>query len=174
MAAEYHRIDLSGLALSPGQGRRLHREVRPGALQLGGQRYDPVPAAVPMLLEISRTASGHAFHLTFASRLEGPCMRCLEEATVEVDVDSREVHQPSGGDEDLESPYVDGDQLDLAAWAHDALVLAAPAQLLCRPECLGLCPICGEPLNDAESADHRHGEQQDSPWAALDELRDRG
>ena len=37
--------------------------------------------------------------------------------------------------------------LDLRAWARDALALALPATLLCRPDCAGLCPVCGTDLN---------------------------
>jgi uncharacterized protein len=62
-------------------------------------------------------------------------------------------------------------ELDVAAWAHDALVLALPAQLLCRPDCRGLCPVCGAPLNDADPADHRHAAAGDPRWAKLSELR---
>ena len=59
-------------------------------------------------------------------------------------------------DEELRSPYVDDDELDVGRWAHDAAVLALPTQVLCRPDCAGLCPVCGESLNDADPADHEH------------------
>jgi uncharacterized protein len=169
MAPEYHRIDLAGLALSPGQGVRLHREVRPGALRLGGQRYEVAGGTVPILLEVSRTASGHAFHVAFSARFEGPCMRCLEDAAVPIEVEAREIHQPANGDEELESPYVDGDSLDVGGWAHDALALVAPAQMLCREDCAGLCPVCGESLNDAETGAHDHA-QPSGPFAGLGDL----
>ena len=171
MAAEYHTIDLARLSLSPGSGTRLGLDVRPGGLKLGRQRYMPAGDAVAVVLEVSRTASGHAFHLRFSADLAGPCMRCLEDASVPVEVDTREVHQPGSGDEELSSPYVDGDLLDVGAWAHDALALASPAQLLCRPDCAGLCPVCGVSLNDADPADHRHDEGGDPRWAKLGELK---
>ena len=83
-------------------------------------------------------------------------------------VDAREVDQPNGGEE-LTSPYVDGDQLDLHAWAHDAFALAMPAQVLCLPDCLGLCPQCGANLN-ADPA-HAHEAAPDPRWAKLRELK---
>ena len=64
-------------------------------------------------------------------------------------VDAREVDQP-GDAEELHSPYLEGGLLDLAAWARDALVLAMPAQIVCREECLGLCSVCGANLNEAD------------------------
>ena len=84
-------------------------------------------------------------------------MRCLEPTrAARARVDAREVDQAGGEDEELRSPYVEGDVLDVGRWAHDALALALPAQLLCRPDCAGLCPVCGESLNDADPAEHEH------------------
>jgi uncharacterized protein len=97
-------------------------------------------------------------------------MRCLEDAAVEVEVDAREVDQSGTEDEELRSPYVEDDELDLGRWAHDAAVLALPTRILCRPECAGLCPVCGESLNDADPADHEHGAGGDPRWAKLKEL----
>jgi uncharacterized protein len=171
MAAGYNTIDLSRLALSPGQGRRLEVETAPGDVSLGGQRY-VVGTRVPTRVDVSRTAIGYVLRLRFEARLAGPCMRCLEEAAVGVDVDAREVDQPSTDDEELTSPYVTDEMLDLGSWAHDALVLALPLQLLCRPDCAGLCPVCGASLNDADPADHEHGGASDPRWAKLDELRE--
>jgi uncharacterized protein len=101
--------------------------------------------------------------------LEGPCMRCLAEAGHTVAVDAREVDQP-GGVEELSSPYLEEDQLDLRAWTRDALALALPVQIVCREECLGLCSVCGEDLNRA-GPDHTHEREPDPRWAALRELR---
>jgi len=66
------------------------------------------------------------------------------------------------------SPYM-GEELDLHAWARDALALALPTQLTCRPDCAGLCPQCGANLND--EPDHRHDEAPDNRWAKLSELK---
>jgi uncharacterized protein len=170
MAAQYHSIDLARLALSSGQGRRLEIEVEPGDLDLGGARYGTVPAAVPMRLDVSRTASGHALRLSFEATVAGPCMRCLADAGVPIAVEAREVDQPGSDDEELVSPYVEGETLEVGAWAHDALVLALPAQILCRGDCAGLCAVCGASLNDAAPGEHDHGRATDPRWAKLGEL----
>ena len=83
------------------------------------------------------------------------------------DADAYEVHQPGGGEE-LTSPYMD-DELDLAAWARDALALVLPAQLTCRPDCAGLCPQCGANLN--EDPGHAHEPAPDARWSKLSELK---
>ncbi len=46
---------------------------------------------------------------------------------------------------------------------------ALPAQVLCREGCLGLCPRCGENLN--EDPAHEHPPDKDPRWSKLDELR---
>jgi uncharacterized protein len=122
-------------------------------------------------LDVSRTATGHALKLAFAGELTGPCMRCLGPARVPVEVEGREVDQPRTDDEELRSPYVTDGELDLSGWAHDALVLWMPQQLLCRPDCAGLCPVCGESLNDAAPGAHEHPSEPDPRWAKLRELK---
>ena len=164
-------VDLGALALSHGEARRVDVPVRPGELDLGGQRYGSRPPSVDARVDVSRTSGGYALRLRLGLRLEGPCTRCLEPAAVELDVDAREVDQPVTGDEELRSPYVDGEELDVGRWAHDAIALALPAKLLCRPECAGLCPVCGRSLNDADPAEHKHEEQGDPRFAKLRELR---
>jgi uncharacterized protein len=171
MAAGYHSVDLSRFALRSGEGRKLELEVDPGELDLGGQRYVVRSGTVPVRLDLSRTAAGYAVRMRLVAHVDGPCMRCLEDADVPVEIDIREVDQPRTADEELTSPYISDDELELARWAHDALALALPFQLLCRPDCKGLCPACGVPLNDADPAEHEHGTEPDPRWAKLRELK---
>ena len=164
-------IDLSRLSLAHGEGKRLDLPVRLEPVELGGQTYVANPAAPTVRLEISRPSGGFAFRLRFPVHLEGPCMRCLEPATLDLEVESREVDQAHTDDAELRSPYVDEDELDIGRWAHDATLLALPTRILCRPDCKGLCPVCGESLNDSDPADHDHGGSTDPRWAALDQLK---
>src|SRR5262245_66068271 len=105
MAAQYHNIELARLALASGEGRRLEIELEPGALELGGQRYETVPALIPARLDVSRTASGHAFRLAFDATVARPCMRCLADARAALQIASREVVPPRSGYEDLPSTH---------------------------------------------------------------------
>lgn len=163
-------FDLGRLRLSSGEGRRLDLDVAIDPFDLGGQRYGLGAASVPVRLDVSRTTgNGYALRLRFEATPAGPCMRCLEPAAPVIAVDAREVEQPGGG-EDLSSEYVDDEVLDLGAWARDALVLAIPNQILCREDCAGLCPVCGEDLNLA-GADHVHEAEPDPRWAKLRGLR---
>jgi DUF177 domain-containing protein len=169
MAAETHDFDLAGLRLSAGEARRLELDVRIEPLLLGGERYAAVPERVPVELDVSRMlGGGYALRLCFQAALEGPCMRCLKQSRPLVEVRSREVDRPAAG-EDLESPYVREETLDLSSWARDAFVLAAPDKVLCREDCAGLCPVCAADLNEA--GEHHHEPEPDPRWAKLRELK---
>jgi len=163
-------LDLARLALSPGGGKRLDLPVDPGPVEIAGQAYSPAQTPSSARLDVSRTATGHALRLRFETELAGPCVSCLEPADQRIEIDVREVHQLGSRDEELESPYVDGDDLLLGNWARDALVLAMPDRFLCRPDCAGLCSVCGESLNDTDPAAHQHETEPDPRWAKLREL----
>lgn len=169
-----HDFDLGALRLSSGEGRRLELAVPIEPLMLGGERYSAEPidsgsSRVPVVLDVSRMmGGGYALRLRFSAALTGPCVRCLKRARPSVEVDAREVDRPGEGEE-LESPYVGEQKLDLAAWARDAFVLAAPSKALCREDCAGLCPICAADLNEA-GPEHRHEVTPDPRWAKLREL----
>jgi uncharacterized protein len=170
MAAERNDFDLAGLRLSPGEGRRLALDVRIAPLLLGGESYAAVPARVPVELVLSRMlGGGYAMRLHFTAALLGPCMRCLKEARPSIGVEAREVDRPGEGEE-LESPYVSHETLELAAWARDAFALAAPVKVLCREDCAGLCPVCAADLNEVGS-EHRHEGAPDPRWTKLRELK---
>ncbi|CAN5604926.1 DUF177 domain-containing protein [soil metagenome] len=170
MPARTDSFDLGALRLTSGEGRRLELEVALDALTFGAQTYEIQPAVVAAVLDIScMTQGGYALRLRFDAALRGPCMRCLEPARPAIAVEAREVNQPGGGEE-LSSPYVHDEELDVRAWARDALALALPAQLLCREDCAGLCAVCGENLNEA-GPDHAHERAPDSRWAKLSELK---
>jgi uncharacterized protein len=131
-----------------------------------------VPDKVPAELAITKASTGTVFQLTFDARLHGPCYRCLDDAVLDVPIRAREYQatNPEGSDE-LRTPYLRDDNLDLAGWARDAVALALPDKILCRPDCAGLCPVCGKNLNNEP---HTHDEQPtDSRWAALEGLREK-
>jgi DUF177 domain-containing protein len=170
MARRTDTFDLAGLHLTPGEGRQLDLDVAIEPFLLGGERYPVLPELIPTRVDVSRTTGqGYALRLRFEATLAGPCMRCLEQAAPVFAVDAREISQPGGGEE-LSSPYIERDELDLRAWARDALALALPTKLLCRPDCAGLCGVCGANLNDT-GRDHVHEREPDPRWAKLSELR---
>lgn len=170
MAARADSLDLARLRLTSGEGRRLELEVALDPLRYGGETYAVRPPATVATLDVSRTThSGYALRLRFEASLAGPCQRCLQDAAPALSVDAREIDLP-GEVEELRSPYVDAEVLDLRGWARDALALALPAQLLCRADCAGLCPVCGVDLN-AAAPGHAHERGPDPRWAKLSQIR---
>jgi uncharacterized protein len=163
-------IDLARLSLSSGEGIRLDLPVPLEEIEIAGQAYGLREEAVEARLDVSRLSQGYAFRLSFPLGVEGPCMRCLEGAEVSTTVEAREVDQAETDDEELRSPYVEDDRLEVGRWARDASLLALPTQILCRPDCAGLCPVCGESLNGADPADHEHEQEGDPRWAKLRDL----
>ncbi len=164
-------VDLRRFRLRPGEARHESIELELQPFQLGGQRYEPVPAIVPAELEVSQASGAMVFRLKFQARLSGPCMRCLGHAEVALAVSAREIHEEGEDSTDeLRSDYVADDRLDVGAWARDTIALELPEQILCRPECAGLCPACGKDLNVEP---HEHVQREADPrWAALEQLRD--
>lgn len=163
-------FELGRLGLHSGEARRVDLEVAIEPLQFGGQTYAARPSATAVTVDAARTTGeGYSLRLRYRTELSGACARCLEDAGGWIEVDTREVDQPGAGEE-LSSPYIKDDQLDLGAWARDALALALPEQIVCSEDCLGLCDICGENLNDAGD-EHDHERPPDPRWAKLAEIR---
>jgi uncharacterized protein len=165
-------FNLRTARLRPGEAWRGEVPIELEPLELGGQRYAPVPTEPMAALAITRLTSGVLFELTFQVSLEGPCMRCLEDARIDLAIRTRE-YQETGSEASDETtmPYLADDRLDLSAWARDAIALELPDKVLCREECAGLCPGCGANLN-VESCTCPPPEP-DSRFAKLAELRDR-
>ena len=99
----------------------------------------------------------------------GECVRCLEPAEVDLDVDLQELYvypgrAPEGEDDEDELRELQDEMIDLEPALRDAVVLALPFQPVCREDCPGLCSECGARL--ADDPDHHH-DSVDPRWAAL-------
>jgi uncharacterized protein len=163
-------FNLRQVKLRPGEEHREALDVELPAFEFGGQRYVPVPESVPAELVVNRATTGTVFSLAFTTRLHGPCYRCLGDAVLEVPIHAREYQAQAPEDDDMRTPYLEGDNLDVTAWGRDAVALALPVKILCQPDCAGLCPVCGKNLNEEP---HEHEEPTaESRWAALEALRD--
>jgi uncharacterized protein len=164
-------LNLRTIKLRSGEQFRDEQEIELEPLELGGQRYLPLPQKVPAELTITRASTGTVFELSFHVRLHGPCYRCLEDAVLDLPISAREYQATAPESDEMRTPYLEDDNLDLSAWARDALALALPDKILCKPDCAGLCPVCGKDLN---AEPHEHDEPKaDTRWSALAELRDR-
>jgi uncharacterized protein len=164
-------FDLRTLRVRSGDQARERVEIELPPLVLGGQTYEPRPDPAPAELAITRASSGTVLELALDVGLAGPCFRCLTDAELPLSLRLREYEASNPeGDDDLRTEYLEDDKVDLSAWAHDAIALALPDKILCRPDCAGLCPVCGKDLN---AEPHEHTEERVDPrWAALESLRE--
>jgi uncharacterized protein len=108
------------------------------------------------------------------------CGRCLEPMVSRVAplLDLEIVPQPDGrqggielGRDDLEVDFYQGDVLDVAGLLRSETDLALPMKPLCRPDCRGLCPVCGGNRNVTECrCDPRGPDPRLAPLEALRRL----
>ena len=162
-------FDLRTLRIRSGDQARERVEIELEPLVLGGQSYEPMPNPVPAELSVTRASSGTVLELALDVALEGPCFRCLQDAELALELRLREYEATKPESDDERTEYLDDDRLDLSAWAHDAIALALPDKILCRPDWAGLCPVCGKDLN---AEPHEHSEERVDPrWEKLSQLR---
>jgi uncharacterized protein len=163
-------FDLRTLRIRSGDQARERVEIEIEPLLLGGQSYEPQPNPVAAELAVTRASSGTVLELAFDVSLEGPCFRCLQDAELALQLRLREYEATKAESDDERTEYLEDDRVDLSAWAHDAIALALPDKILCRPDCAGLCAVCGKDLNVEP---HEHVEERTDPrWAVLNQLRE--
>ncbi len=117
----------------------------------------------------SRTQQGLLLQGAFMLKMTLECVRCLDEYLQTVSFTFTDLYafdRRSLSESNLLVPE-DG-QIDLASLLREYALLEIPIQPLCRPDCKGLCPVCGENLNHVDCG-HRLGEDE-SPFAALKDL----
>jgi uncharacterized protein len=168
-------FDVRLLGRRPGSMRTDRRQVR-SETNLGSELIG-VPAGTPLEIDVrlESVTEGVLVTAQVSAPLHGECARCLDPITDELVVDIVELfaYRDSVTDETTsadEVHRVERDLLDLEPVVRDAIVLGLPWTPLCRPDCAGLCPTCGERL-DRLPDDHSH-ERIDPRWAALQALVD--
>ena len=105
----------------------------------------------------TRTATGVLVDVEARGVVELPCIRCLNPSHQQVDVHFRDefhskVEVNTGAPlpkPDEEDPFfiTENHLLDLGEAIREYALLELPMQPLCKPDCKGLCPICGADLN---------------------------
>ena len=169
-------IDTRALGRRPGTLREL-RIAAPVDEPIGLDVVAVPPGAdVDLDLRLESVVEGVLVSGTAAAIAVGQCSRCLVDLTEPVIASLRELYAypdsttAATTDED-ELPRLIDDLVDLEPLVRDEVVLALPMAPLCRPDCPGLCSVCGERFDDLEPG-HSH-EILDPRWAALREKFDR-
>jgi len=105
-------------------------------------------------IELIRTSQGILAAGKFFADVKGPCSRCLREAKEQISFIMEEeffpviditsgihLHPPPE-----EFTIADNHILDLSEAIRQYIIMATPTRLLCRPDCPGICPVCGQEL----------------------------
>ncbi len=152
------RFDLRSLRFGDASEtwRRLPVDVEP--FLFGGLEYSVPGGSVDLLLTAARVGDNVTLTAEFETDVVGPCQRCLDDADVCVEARGVEYvrHGDSEGEEEDDEGYVVANVVDIERWTRDLIADALPPKLLCRDDCLGLCPVCGADLN----ADPGHGHDE--------------
>jgi uncharacterized protein len=156
-------VDVEGLVGHPGAGRDFSGS-QPVSLRLGD-------TTVKGSMEVEGVVRGTVDGVIADYRADAPahfvCVRCLTEWDGVIEVEAKQ-HFTRDPDEDGYS--IQDRRIDMTGPATDELALAIPAAPACRPDCRGLCPVCGSDLNSDPC--EGHGEESDSPFAVLRDLFD--
>jgi uncharacterized protein len=96
----------------------------------------------------SRTQEGLLAQAIFNARTEVECGRCLSPAVISLTTHFSELFVfPSHVREETDLTLPDTGIIDLSPMLREYLLLEIPINPVCRPDCRGLCPVCGENLN---------------------------
>lgn len=123
------------------------------------------------LVTIGRTPQGLIVQGDFSSEVTLECGRCLTEFDRELDWDLTELYafnKKSVSESDLLLP--EDQHIDLGPLIREYALLEIPINPVCRPDCKGLCSICGQNLNETDCG-HRDFTEE-SPFAGLKDLLD--
>jgi uncharacterized protein len=129
-------------------------------------------SALTGAVRATRTPQGILLQVAFQTLIDLECVRCLTGFQQTLNIEYTELYafsQRYMTDSGLIMPETG--IIDLAPVLRDYILLETPISPLCRPDCKGLCPICGNNLN--ESTCYHEDESGDPRLASLKSLLDK-
>jgi uncharacterized protein len=118
-----------------------------------------------------RTPQGLVAQVALSGRTQAECARCLDPFELAIATDFTELYafdERSMTESQLLVPA--NHQIDLAPLAREYLMLDMPITPLCRPNCLGLCTVCGVNRNNEDCGHEQH--PGDARFSILKDLLD--
>jgi uncharacterized protein len=163
-------------------------QLPPGAVELGDEAEQRGNLATSGLAEVIHEHRGPKDIVAdirlrgrFAGRFQVPCARCVEPVEIPLESDFDLIFRPAVADSEptersitapeTEIGYYQKDSLLLEDVLREQVLLSLPVRTLCKPDCKGLCPRCGQNRNSQVcSCDEG---PSDPRWEALAGLRGR-
>ncbi|MGI6201590.1 MAG: YceD family protein [Christensenellales bacterium] len=160
------QVDVSKVLLHPREAFALSLSVPLEDQSFGGET---VRFQTPARLEGTMHYTGKVLLLSAKLTCQAilPCARCLEPVSVPLEA---EVEEEFARQEDPAHPdryLLDGFTLDVTEMVVQNLLMQLPIAVLCRDDCKGLCPICGENLNVNRCSCPQEGDATEHPFSAL-------
>ncbi|MEL6890578.1 MAG: DUF177 domain-containing protein [Actinomycetota bacterium] len=157
------RVNAVELLRQPGTLRPVTTTIDGAALDVV---HDALDGDVEVDLELESTNDGIDVRGEVIAPWTGSCRRCLAPVAGRAVVDVDERYQRELTDDD--AYLIEQHQLDLTPMARQLVLLELDDERLCRPDCAGLCPVCGIDRNSASC--ECDTTVRDDRWAALDGL----
>ena len=108
----------------------------------------PIAGKVRIDGEISNVGDVLLLQARVSARVNRMCSRCLKEFTADSVAEVVEKYYPSGSPGVENDAYVyEADIVDITEPLRESLLLAEPLRVLCKEDCLGICPVCGADRN---------------------------
>jgi uncharacterized protein len=163
-------------------------ELAPGAVDLGEEAEQAGQLAAAGRAEVLHEHRGPRDIVadirlkgSFSGRFQVPCARCVEPVEIPLAADFDLIFRPAAADSEAtersitapetEIGYYQKDSLSLEDVLREQVLLSLPVRTLCKPDCKGLCPHCGENRN-IQPCSCEEG-PSDPRWQALAGLRSR-
>ncbi|MGD0788683.1 MAG: DUF177 domain-containing protein [Terracidiphilus sp.] len=163
-------------------------ELAPGAVDLGEEAEQAGQLAASGRAEVLHEHRGPRdivadirLRGSFAGKFQVPCARCVEPVEIPLGGEFDLIFRPAEADSEAtersitapetEIGYYQKDSLSLEDVLREQVLLSLPVRTLCKPDCKGLCPRCGENRN-SQPCNCEEG-PSDPRWEALAGLRSR-
>jgi uncharacterized protein len=163
-------------------------ELAPGAVDLGEEATQVGALATSGQAEVLHEHRGPRDIVAdirlrgkFAGKFEVPCARCVEPVEIPLAAEFDLIFRPAVADADPTERSITAQETEIGYYLKDSLLLedvlreqvllSLPVRTLCKPDCKGLCPRCGENRN-TQACSCEDG-PSDPRWEALSGLRDR-
>lgn len=163
-------------------GTRVDIDIAESPIDPRGENAGLLEASIvdiDALVHATHTNPGAYFEGSADAHVAAQCARCLTPTATPVHAEFAEQyyatvpveHGVALVEPPLDAKTIGSDfKVDLVPLLREELILVTPVASLCRPDCAGLCPVCGDDLNVRP---HAHDESVDVRWSALQELKDR-
>ncbi len=138
--------------------RTFDLEILPQELDYEGE-YRPV-GKLHLKITVVRTDVGFHMRIGGKGKVRFVCSRCLDEYVEDFSFSDENILRRGGhtggvslSDEDVDSVYIEKDEIDLLPLIREVFISNLPVKPVCDPSCKGLCPVCGVKLEDGHSHD---------------------